>query len=197
MGRKAWLLALLPLLLAAAAGGGWAWRRHRRRAVPPPQVVPQPILQAPAPPPVEPAPQAQEPVPAQSPSPQESPKPNAPETAARPAPKEVPPAKEPNAKATVRDAAQNLEEDPKTALASLNKVLEADPNNERALALRIVALYDLQNYLGCAKAMVEARTSGHPLWPMALKYPRLRKMLERERDNPHLPRKRAVQPQQP
>jgi serine/threonine-protein kinase len=197
LGRKAWLLALIPLVLAGAAGGAWAWRRHRHRPMPAPQVLPQPSPQPIAPPPAEPAPQpapdaaATQPAPS-TPAPQPAPVKQEAAKPATPPPAETHPA----AKADVREAAQNLEGDPKAALAALDKVLAEDPTNERAMALRIVALYDLHNYLGCAKAMVEARTSGHPLWPMALKYPRLRRMLEQERDNPHLPRKRA-QPQEP
>ena len=61
-------------------------------------------------------------------------------------------------------------------------LVKAEPANDRAVALRLVALYDTGDYRGCAKAIVEARAAGHLLWPMALKYPRLRKML----DDPYL-----------
>jgi hypothetical protein len=95
---------------------------------------------------------------------------------------------------TVDDAAGALEKDPEGALAFLDQTVAADPANERAYALRIVALYNLARYSASAKAIREAREAGHPLWPMALKNPPLREMLEKDARDPHLPKRKAPAP---
>jgi len=59
------------------------------------------------------------------------------------------------------------------------------------MALRIAALYAKGDFKACGKAMYEARTSGHPLWPLAMKYPELRTVLEKERAEQRLPRSKA------
>jgi hypothetical protein len=111
--------------------------------------------------------------------------------------KAEPPRPEPPAKsggyATLDQAARALDTDPKGALAFLDTLVRQEPENERAIALRIAALYDAADYRGCAIAIRESRQAGHLLWPMALKYPRLRKVLEREKADPRLPRRKAVQ----
>ena len=123
---------------------------------------------------------------------------------APPAPAPAPPPPPPPAPApavpekpsftTVDDAAGALEKDPEGALAFLDQTVAADPANERAYALRIVALYNLARYGASAKAIREAREAGHPLWPMALKNPPLREMLEKDARDPHLPRRKAPAP---
>ena len=165
----------VPVLLAAAALGGWRWYRHHHRTATQavakaPQVAPPQPVPAPQPQPV-PAPQLQ-PVPA----PAEPPK------AAQAGP------------ATLDEAAATLASDPKGALAFLDPLVQREPGNERALALRIVALYGSGDYKGCGKAMFEARTTGHPIWPLAIKYPQLQSMLEKERTDQRLPKRKAPAP---
>jgi hypothetical protein len=88
-----------------------------------------------------------------------------------------------------------VDKDPEGALAFLDPAVVSDPGNEQALAHRIVALYNLKRYGACTKAIREARKSGHPLWPMAMKQPALRRMLERDAKDPHLPRKKPAAPE--
>ena len=111
-----------------------------------------------------------------------------------PAPAPAPAVPEKPSFTTVDDAAGALEKDPEGALAFLDQTVAADPANERAYALRIVALYNLARYSASAKAIREAREAGHPLWPMALKNPPLREMLEKDARDPHLPKRKAPAP---
>ncbi|MDR3669473.1 MAG: hypothetical protein P4L36_01430, partial [Holophaga sp.] len=92
---------------------------------------------------------------------------------------------------TMDAAAAALDKDPEGALAFFDKTVAADSGNEQAFALRIVALYQLGRYSASSKAIREAREAGHPLWPMALKNPPLRAMLERDVKDPHLPKRKA------
>ncbi|BDU78312.1 serine/threonine-protein kinase [Mesoterricola sediminis] len=203
-GLRILVWSLLAVLLAGAAGGGaWAWRRHRRRAraaaqavQPVPQAVAVPVPAAPdptptQPPAAQPAPETAPPV--QTPAPGQNP---GQPPAAHPVPSQPaaqPPAPAP-APAPYRDldaAAAALDKDPRGALAALEGILQREPDNERAIALRIAALYESGDYRGTGRAMMEAKRGGHPLWPMALKYPRLRQVFERERLQPRLPRRRA------
>ena len=92
---------------------------------------------------------------------------------------------------TLDEAAAALETKPQSALAYLDRLVAQEPENERALALRMVALYDLRQYAACAKAMGEARTAGHPLLALAGKYPRFRKLLDQEKADPRLPRRQG------
>jgi len=155
---------LLAIPVALAAAGAGAFAFRHRHRAAPPAAQPAPVIVTPAPPP---------------PPPPEEPKPEA----------------APKAGFTSMDEADAaLKSDPQGALAYLDKVAAAEPDNERALALRIVALYYAGDYRGCSKAMREAKASGHPIWPLALKHPSLRAMLEEERDNPRLPRKKPVEP---
>jgi len=91
----------------------------------------------------------------------------------------------------VDDAAGALEKDPAGALAFLEQTVAADPGNERAFALRIVAFYNLAQYSASGKAIREAREAGHPLWPMALKNPQLMQMLKKDAQDPRLPKRKA------
>jgi len=160
-------IAILAALLAAGAGGGY-WLRSRSRAAPP---APAPIQATlPSPPPAAPQP---------APAPE-------------PAPEPAPPAQ--GHYATVDAAAEALEKDPEGVLAFLDQTVAADPANERAFALRIVALYNLARYPASAKAIREAREAGHPLWPMALKNPPLRAMLEQDAKQPRLPKRKVPAP---
>jgi len=166
-GLLAWSCVLAALLVLGGAGGFWL--RARRKTQRPAEVAALPV---PVPPPVAvPAPVA--PPPAPEPAPAVPVKP---------------------AFATVEDAAGALEKDPQGALAFLDQTVAADPANERAYALRIVALYNLARYGASAKAIREAREAGHPLWPMALKNPALRAMLEKDARDPHLPKRKAPAP---
>lgn len=192
---RAWLyLGTAVVMAALTSGGGWLWLRRHRRPAPVVQPVAQPPVAQPsvAPPPVVQAPpQAEEPKP-------EPPKPEPPKPEpAKPAPPPVKaePRPEParaGAYATLDQAARALDTDPKGSLAFLDKLVKQEPDNERAIALRIAALYEAADYRGCAIAIRESRLAGHLLWPMALKYPRLRKALEQERADPRLPRRKAV-----
>jgi hypothetical protein len=90
---------------------------------------------------------------------------------------------------TLDEAEAALDKAPEEALAFLEPMILADPGNERATALRIVALYTLGRYAPCAKAMGEARAAGHPILTMAKNQPRFRKLLDEERATPRLPRR--------
>jgi hypothetical protein len=94
-------------------------------------------------------------------------------------------------------AAEALDKDPEGVLAFADREVAADPGNERAHALRIVALYNLARYAASAKAIREAREAGHPLWPMALKNPPLKKMLEQDVKSHHLIKRKAPEAPQP
>jgi hypothetical protein len=156
------------LALVVLGGAGGYWQRTRRQKPP-----------APAPPPIAPiAPIV--PVP-QPPPPPLPPPPPAPE----------PPPAAPKGPATLDEAAGTLEKDPLAALAFLDQAVTAQGAEERAYALRIVALYTLGRYSATGKAIREAREAGHPLWPMALRNQPLRAMLERDARNPHLPKRKA------
>jgi serine/threonine-protein kinase len=166
-----WLLAVAAVL-AALAAGGWFWLRHRhRRPAPAPVVLPVPKAAPPvvapvAAPPVETAPQ---PVPEATPEP------------AKPAGKSI--------YHTLDEADAALDKNPAGALAFLDEAVAADPSSERSQALRMVALYNLGRFGPCAKAMGEAKASGHTLLALSLKYPRFKKMLAAEKADPQLPRR--------
>jgi hypothetical protein len=146
-------------------------------------MVPAPVASTPIPQPPVPVPPGPAPAPAQAPA---------------PAPAGSAPAATPKAGyASLDEAADALAKDPQGALAVLDRTFAADPGNERAAALRIVALYQLGRYPASSKAIKEARDAGHPLWPMALKNPTLRKMLEQDAKDPHLPRRKAPVPTPP
>jgi hypothetical protein len=90
-----------------------------------------------------------------------------------------------------------LPKDPQGAFAFLDPLVTSEPGNERATALRIVALYGLARYSECGKAIHDAREAGHPLWAMALRQPVLLKMLKQDALAPKIPRKKAPAPAQP
>lgn len=195
----AWISAVATLVVLGAGGGYWLRARRRPlRAAPAgsaPAATPAPLT---VPSPMVPAPVASTPVP-QPPSPQ-PPVPVPPAPAPAP-PAQVPapaPAATPKAGyASLDEAADALAKDPQGSLAVLERTFAADPGNERAAALRIVALYQLGRYPASSKAIKEARDAGHPLWPMALKNPPLRKILEQDAKDPHLPRRKAPVPTPP
>jgi serine/threonine-protein kinase len=165
---RIWTSVLVLLVLGGAAG---YWLRTHRKAWRPAAPAPQAAIPVPAP--------VQVPVPVPVPVP-----------APPPAPETHPGAPYPNMEA----AAGALDKDPEGALAFFDQAAAADPGNEQAFALRIVALYQLGRYPASSKAIREAREAGHPLWPMALKNPPLRAMLERDVKEPHLPRRKAPAP---
>ena len=202
------LWAGMLVLVAGLGGGGWYWKHHRRRPAP----TPVPALPIPQPPP---APLPTPPVPdqpanatqapAQGGAPSQAPaqagalsQAPAQAPAAQPAPAPVAAAPKVEAPApqgpksryhTLGEAEAGLARDPASALTFLEGALAADPANERALALRIVALYDLGRYGPCARAMVEAKASGHTILALSLKAPLLHKMLQAEKEDPKLPHK--------
>jgi serine/threonine-protein kinase len=145
------------------------------------------------------APAAQAPPPAAASRPAQAP---VPATAARPPQAPAAQAARPAAAArpktytTVDEAAGAAETDPQGALAYLDQALAAEPGNEQILAHRIVALYALKRYGACTKAIHEARDAGFALWPMALRQPALRRMLERDakEEDPHLIKRKAPAP---
>jgi len=151
------------LALVVLGGAGGYWQRSRRRKPPAPAPAPiAPIVTAPQSAPLPPPP---------------------------PVPETPPPA--PKGPATLDEAAGALEKDPLGALAFLDQAVGAQGAEERAYALRIVALYNLGRYGESGKAIRDAREAGHSLWPMALKNPPLRAMLERNARDPHLPKRKA------
>ena len=181
-----WILAALVLLTLAGGLGLRSWRQSARQqaaaAVPaaPEPAVPAPAVPEPAVPAATPPPAVPTPVPA-VPAPQPA--------APRPAPAALPAL--PKAPyATLDQAGAALAKDPQGVLGYLEPAVAAEPDNERAAAMRIVALYNLGRYGACSKAIHEAREAGHPLWPMALKQPALRRMLEQDAaaPQPHLTR---------
>ena len=159
-----WSSILAALLVLGGAGGFWLRARRKARRPVAVAVLPAPL---PVPVPAPPPPPVPEPAPA------------------------VP---EPPSYTTVEGAAGALAKDPEGILPFLDQTVAADPANEQAHALRIVALYNLGRYGACSRAIREARKTGHPLWPMALKNPPLREMLEREVKVPHLARREAPAP---
>jgi hypothetical protein len=118
----------------------------------------------------------------------------APAPPARPAPANPVPGGPKGVYRTLDEATAALERDPEGALVFLDKTLAVEPDNERAHAFRIVALYDLKRYPAAVRAIRDAREAGYPLWPLALKHPPLRQMLERDNKDPHLPRRKPAAP---
>jgi len=139
--------------------------------------VPAPPAAPPIQPPIQPPPEA----PAADPA------------KAEPSPAEPAPPARGGTYATLDQADRALDTDPKGALAFLDALVKREPENERAVALRIAALYEAADYRGCSLAIRESRQAGHVLWPMALKHPRLRKALEQEKTTPHLSRRKEAQ----
>jgi serine/threonine-protein kinase len=175
-----WIPVLAALLVLGGAGGFWLRARLQARRgyakaaqalqAAPAVIVPQPPPPAsiPVPPPA-PVAEAPAPAPTQAPAPA-------------------------SAISTLDQASDALEKDPQGALTFLEQTVAADPRNDRAFALRIVAFYNLARYGASAKGIREAREAGHPLWPMALKYPQLRAMLEKDAKDPRLPKRKAPAP---
>jgi len=180
---RLWGSILAAVLVLAGAGGYWRFRRKAARTA-----APAPQAAAPAPAPPQPPPPAPAPPQPPPPAPAEPPPPVAAAQAAAPAQPGKP------RYANLDEAANALDKDPEGALAFLDAAAAAEPGNERAFALRIVALYNLGRYPASSKAIREAREAGHPLWPMALKNPQLRQMLERDAKDPRLPKRKAPAP---
>jgi hypothetical protein len=177
----AWTSALAVVLVLAGAGGFWLRSRGQARAAAAraraaAQAAAQAAVQAAAP----------APPPAAVPEPPARAQP----VLEAPAPQVASTAKPPYT--TLDAAADALGKDPEGALAFLDQTVAAEPGNERACALRIVALYNLARYGASGKAIREAREAGHPLWPMALRNPPLREMLERDVKGQHLPKRKAA-----
>jgi serine/threonine-protein kinase len=170
---RIWPYFLIPLLLAGGGYGGWYGYHHHHRAAPieqPPPAQPVPAPQ-PVPPPSMADTASQAPIPAPAPEPPKPPVKTGP--------------------GTLEEAAAAVASDPEGALAYLEPLATKEPHNERVMALRIAALYAKGDFKACGKAMYDARTSGHPLWPLAVKYPELRTVLEKERAEQRLPRRKA------
>ena len=170
-----------PTLHPAAQPGAQSAAAQPAAVQPPP--MPHPVVPSPLQPP--PAPAA--PAPGATPAPAAVPGAPAPAT---PAP--AAPASAAKGYASLDQAADALDQDPLGALGFLETATAREPGNERAAALRIVALYRLARYPACSKAIKEARDAGHPLWPMALNQPVLRRMLEQDAKDPHLPRRKPT-----
>jgi serine/threonine-protein kinase len=177
---------------------------------PPSSPVPAKPAPAPSSPaPAKPAPAPSSPAPAKHAPPPSPPVPTKPAPAqSSPAPASLVPAPSPSAPAqpaapadlpgsayhTLDEAAAALDTDPQGALAYLEPAFAAQPGDERAAALRITALYKLARYGACSRAIRDARAAGHELWPMALRQPPLRKILEQDAKDPHLPRRKPTPP---
>ena len=194
----AWSSALVTI---AVLGGGGYWLRVRRRAVVrTPEIAaaeapkaPQAAPVAAAPPPVPVTPPASPAPPAAPPAPPPAATPPAP--APSPAPQPKPQGSFPAHYTTLDEVEAGLPSDPQGAFAFLDPKVAAEPANERATALRIVALYGLARYSECGKAIHDAREAGHPLWAMALRQPALLKMLKQDALAPRIPRKKPAAPQ--
>jgi hypothetical protein len=85
------------------------------------------------------------------------------------------------------DAAAALDRHPAAALAWLNGNPQTGPSQRRALALRLVALYDLGRYDTCAALIRAIRGRGGDIRAMGRDYSRLGHVLRQERQDPHLP----------
>jgi len=90
---------------------------------------------------------------------------------------------------TLEEAQAGLGKHPAEALATFDQLLAANPHNELAMALRIATLYGVGRYGQCAKAMGEAKASGHAISDLSLKCPLLHRMLQAEKEDPKLPRR--------
>jgi serine/threonine-protein kinase len=196
---RIWAGALITLAVLAALGaGGWYLKRHHhRRSVPAPVVAaaipaPPPPVPVPAPVPTDPAlaqPQAAAQVQAPAPAPAPVPAP------APPAPAQPQPLPHSTFR-TIEEAEAGLTRNPTSALAFCEAALAADGNDEKAMALRIAALYNLGRYSPCARAMVEAKAAGHTIWALSLKSAAMHQMLQAEREDPKLPhRPKPAQPE--
>jgi len=142
--------------------------------------------------PLQPVPAASAPAPAPAPDsqPGAAAAQPAPAAAAAPAPGPAKPKY-----ATLDEAVAAVATDPEGSLAFMDQALATQPDDERILANRIVALYNLKRYPDAGKAIREAREAGHQLWAMAQRQPALRRMLEQDSKDPHLPRRKAPAPE--
>jgi serine/threonine-protein kinase len=192
-GRGLWAAAGLLLL---ASGGAWAWLRGRTEVAP--------IQAAPAvpaqPPPSAPAPEAPIPAPATPPAPSEpaargdSPRPAAPASTFAPAPVPAPapalPAKpELPPELPVDEGAEapaHLQGDPLATLRWSEEMLRTFPGNAKALALRVVALYDLGRYGEIPGALQASVASGVPIRAL-FRFPRFVHMVQEEAQARRLP----------
>jgi serine/threonine-protein kinase len=189
------------LITIAVLGGAGYWLRERHRLVRPadapaaeaPKAAPAVTATLPAPPPAPPAAPATPPPAAAVPPPAAT----VPPPAAAPAPAKPQTGSTPSHYASLDEVEAGLPKDPQGAFAFLDPLVTSEPGNERATALRIVALYGLARYSECGKAIHDAREAGHPLWAMALRQPVLLKMLKQDALAPKIPRKKAPAPAQP
>lgn len=194
-GAGRWAVAAGLILLAS--GGTWAWLRGRAEAPPVPATAPVP-LQPPAAPPAA-APPTAAPSTTPSASPPASPEPPArkeasPPAVAAPAPAPAPapiPAPAPPAKAEVpvdegAEAPAHLQGDPLATLRWSEEMLRTFPGNAKALALRVVALYDLGRYGEIPGALQASVASGVPIRTL-FRFPRFVHMVQEEAAARRLP----------
>ncbi len=114
--------------------------------------------------------------------------PSNPVPAQRVAPTSAGPSKPPVATVTTLEGAVGvLYSNPLAALAFLNAEVQKNPADERAQALRVVALYTSGQYAACEEGLRHLRTLGLAPRRLALKYPHFRQMLEQEMEAPKLP----------
>lgn len=177
-----WLAAGLVAVAATAAAVYWP-----KPTPAPAQVVPAPAAEPPAASPG-PAPRTEPPVthvpktdPVVKPAPAITPEKIVPAPA-------LPPRPEPKASpvATMDEAAALLDRDPRAALQFLDRFLLEDPRNPRAMALKLVALYNLNDLEGFHAAARQAREHGIPRKALMM-VPRFRQMVIQETENPKLP----------
>ncbi|MBI4912802.1 MAG: serine/threonine protein kinase [Acidobacteria bacterium] len=189
--RGPWIAAAAGLLLLV--GGGLLFWPRPGAAGPAtlPASAPSPV---PAPPPAPPAPQDPAPGPQDRLPPQvastssvDRPPPAASKAVSAPGiPRPAQAAPKPPPIATLDEAGQAVDRDPRAVLAFLDRFLREDPRNPRAHALRVVAFYELGDFEGMKESLKTLPASGVP--PRALlAFPRYRAMLKQELENPKLP----------
>ncbi len=192
----AWVAGLI-VVACLAAGGAWYWTRDHQQPSPPPVVVAQanPVNSWANPTPLtikEPAPKAEEPqAPLAEPKTKFLPRllpviaektPDLPASPERPQP-----LKENLEKSGINEAAGEIEGHPQRAHQHFQKIHQQDPQNARAYALDLVALYHLNEYGEMAALIHKARANGvHPRAFNA--YPRFRMMMKEEAQAHRIPR---------
>lgn len=166
----------VALLVAGALGAG-VWGLWPAPSTPAPQATP--LVTTPQPAKVQPTVEPILPV-ATAPPP--------------PAPVRAPvsrPAPSPAGPTTLAEAEAWLERDPQAALAFLDRHLQASPRDERALALRLVALYELKRTEALRAGLLELRQAGIPVRGLMVRVPRFGRMLEAAAADGTLPRPRG------
>lgn len=190
----AWVAGII-VLAGLAGGGAWYWARGQEKAseppvaaqINPPRSEPNPgVLAEKAPAPKSDAPKAKPgELPEKAPS---KPAPAAPveELEQPPRPERIQPVPEMTGMAELNEAAGEIENHPFKAHERFQRLHQQDPQNAKAYAMDLVALYHLNRFGEMAALIHKARANG--VNPRAFNaYPRFRMMMKEEAQAHRIP----------